>query len=63
MFPHRYFKKYNWMSPGGKPHSQIDHIMIGKQKHSNVLDVHLFRAVDFDMTTIWWWQKLRRDWQ
>jgi hypothetical protein len=19
--------------------------------------------VDFDMTTIWWWQKLRRDWQ
>jgi hypothetical protein len=61
MFPHCNIHKYIWTSPNGKTHNQIDHILIDRQRHSNVLDVRYFRAVDCVRTTIWWWQRLRRD--
>jgi hypothetical protein len=35
-----------WTSPEGKTHNQIDHILIDRQRHSNVLDVRSFRAAD-----------------
>jgi hypothetical protein len=28
MFPHRNIHKCTWMSPDGKPHDKIDHILI-----------------------------------
>jgi hypothetical protein len=37
-FPHHIIHKYTWMSPDGKPHSQIEHILI-RQRHASVLDV------------------------
>jgi hypothetical protein len=46
MFPHRNIHKYTWMSPDGKIHNQIDHILIGR--HSSVLHVRSFRAADCD---------------
>jgi endonuclease/exonuclease/phosphatase family metal-dependent hydrolase len=46
MFPHCNIHKYNLMSPDGKPHNQIDHILVDRQRHSNVLDVRSFRAAD-----------------
>jgi hypothetical protein len=48
MFPHRNIYKYTWTSPGGKPHNQIDHILVDIRRHSNVLDIRSFRAADCD---------------
>jgi hypothetical protein len=46
MFPLRNIHKYTWTSPDGKTHNQIDHIMVDRRRHSNVLDVRSFRAAD-----------------
>jgi hypothetical protein len=46
MFPHRNIYKYTWMSPDGKPHNQIEHILVDRRRHSNVLDVRSFRVAD-----------------
>jgi hypothetical protein len=48
MFPDHDIHKYTWASPGGKPHNQIDHILVDRQRHSRVLDVLSFRAADCD---------------
>jgi hypothetical protein len=40
MFPH------TWTVPDGKTHNQIDHILVGRRRHSNVLDVRTYRAAD-----------------
>jgi hypothetical protein len=48
MFPHRNIHKYTLKSPEGKPHNQIDHILVDRRRHSNVLDVRSFRAADYD---------------
>jgi hypothetical protein len=49
MFPHRNIHKYICTSPNGKTHNQIDHILVERQWHSNVLDVRSFRAADCDI--------------
>jgi hypothetical protein len=36
------------MSPDGKTHNQIDHILVDSRRHSNVLDVRSFRAAEWD---------------
>jgi endonuclease/exonuclease/phosphatase family metal-dependent hydrolase len=48
MFPHRNIYKYTWTSKDGKTHNQIDHILVDRRRHSNVLDVPSFRAADCD---------------
>jgi endonuclease/exonuclease/phosphatase family metal-dependent hydrolase len=48
MFPQRNIHKYTWPSPDGKTHNQIDHILVDRRRHSNVLDVRSFRAADCD---------------
>jgi hypothetical protein len=39
MFPHYYIHKYTWMPADVKTHKQIDHILIARQRHANILDV------------------------
>jgi hypothetical protein len=36
------------MSPDGKTHNQIDHILTERQQHSSVLYIQTFRAADCD---------------
>jgi hypothetical protein len=48
MFPHRNIHKYIWTSLDGKTHNQIDHILVDRRTHSNVLDVQSFREADCD---------------
>jgi hypothetical protein len=39
MFPHLNIHKHTWTSPDGKTHKQIDHILVDRRRHPNVLDV------------------------
>jgi hypothetical protein len=40
--------KYTWTSLDGNTHNQIDHILVDRRRHSDVLDVRSFRAADCD---------------
>jgi hypothetical protein len=48
IFPNHNINKFTWTSPDGKRDNQIDHILIDRRRHSSILDVRLFRAVDCD---------------
>jgi hypothetical protein len=48
MFPHRIVHKYTWTSPDVKTHNQIDHILVDRRRHSNILDVRSYKAADRD---------------
>jgi hypothetical protein len=48
MFPHSNIHKYTWTSPVGETHNQIDHFLVDRQRHSNVLDVRSYGAADCD---------------
>jgi hypothetical protein len=47
MFPHLSILKYTW-DVSRWENNQIGHILIDRQRHSNILDVQSFRAADCD---------------
>jgi endonuclease/exonuclease/phosphatase family metal-dependent hydrolase len=47
-FPHCDIHKHTWTSPDSVTHNQIDHVLMEKRQHSNMLHVHSFRAADRD---------------
>jgi len=62
MFPHQNIHKYTWTFPDEKTHNQIDHILKDRRWHSNILHVQFFDGAMI-LITIWWLQKLGKDWQ
>ncbi|PNF20027.1 hypothetical protein B7P43_G05947 [Cryptotermes secundus] len=48
IFQHRNIHKFTWITPDGKIHSQTDHILLHRRRHSSILDVHSFRVADYD---------------
>ena len=48
MFPHQNIQNYTRTFPVGKTHSQIDHILIDRRRHSSILDVRSFGAANCD---------------
>ena len=48
MFQHRNIHKYSGISPDGKTHNQIDHILVDRRGHSSILHEGSFREADCD---------------
>jgi hypothetical protein len=49
MFPHCNSHNYISISPEGKTHNQIDHVLTDRKPLSSILDIRPFKGVDFDM--------------
>jgi hypothetical protein len=62
MFSHRNIHKFTSISPDGKTHNQIEHILIDRRRRSNVLDVRSGQQIVI-LTIICFWQHLGRDWR
>jgi endonuclease/exonuclease/phosphatase family metal-dependent hydrolase len=63
MFPHCNIQKCTRTSPEGKVHNQIDHILMDRRRHSNILDIRSFSGADCDTDHYFVVAKLGRDWQ
>jgi hypothetical protein len=48
VFPQCGIHKFTWTSAEGKTYSQIDHNWIDRRRHSSILVVRSFRAIDCD---------------
>jgi hypothetical protein len=46
MFPQRNIHNYTWTPPDGQTNKQIEHILIGRRRHSSILHVRSFRGTD-----------------
>jgi hypothetical protein len=44
IFPHHSIHKYSCTSPDWQTHTQIDHVLMDRRRHSSVLDVRSFRG-------------------
>jgi endonuclease/exonuclease/phosphatase family metal-dependent hydrolase len=48
IFRHRDIHKHTWTSPDDATHNRINHVLIHKRRHTNILDVRSFRGADCD---------------
>jgi hypothetical protein len=49
MSPYRNIHKYICNSPDGRTQNRIDHILVDRRRHSNILDVRSYRAANCDI--------------
>jgi len=43
---HKDIHKYTWIFPDGKNLNQIDHVLVDRRRHSNIMDVRSHRGVE-----------------
>jgi hypothetical protein len=48
MFSHRNIHKYTCTSPEGKTRNKVDHVLVDRRRHSNILYVRYFMGADCD---------------
>jgi endonuclease/exonuclease/phosphatase family metal-dependent hydrolase len=48
IFLHCNIQKHTWTFPDGVTHNEIDHVLIDKRWHLNILDIRSFRGADCD---------------
>jgi len=48
MFLHRNIRQYTWISPDGKTHNQIDHVLRERRWHSSIFYARSCRRADYD---------------
>jgi len=63
IIPHRNIHKYTWTSPEGKTHNQINHTLVYRRWHSSRLDYEVSGELTVILITVWWLQKIGKDWQ
>ena len=63
MFLHLNTYKYTWTSSDVKTHNQIYHILIDRRWHLSILNVRSSEELTVILITMWWLQKLAKDWQ
>jgi hypothetical protein len=63
MFPYGNIHKYTWASPDGKARNQINRILIDRDGIRVYSMGDLSGELTVVLINIWWWQKLRKDWQ
>ena len=39
------------------------HILVDRRRHSSIIDYEVSGELIVTLITIWWWQKLGKDWQ
>jgi hypothetical protein len=47
-FPHREIYEHTWTSPNGVTYNHIDHALIEKRRHANIITCPILRGTDCD---------------
>ena len=47
-FEHKDIQKYKWISQDGRTLNQIDHVLVNRRGHTNIMDIKSYRRAEGD---------------